>query len=173
MGQLHKQRSIYLQKRALKSVAFSIAVTAHNHCGYPRLKSTPPEVIYRYILNCIKEIWSCKDSHRNKTQAVSFCWDSYQEVTDWTDWQEKKSRAGIEGQEYLDLHNPSDWGNAIGPAVVKKGRYTRPIEAVSYDAFIEPIEDEDGEANLFYSWESEVITGDEDGEGPESNTPCF
>ena len=173
MGQIHKERSIYLKKRALKSTAFSYAVIAHNHSGYPRLNSTPPEVIYRYIFNCIQSITECKDSHRNKQQAILFCWDSYQDVTDWTDWQEKKSRFGIQGQEHLDLHVPSDWGNAIGPAVVKKGKYTRPIEAVSYDAFIEPIQDEDGEGNSFYSWESEVIASEVDGDGPESNTPCF
>lgn len=173
MGQIHKERSIYLQKCAIKSAAFRFAVTAHNHSGYPRLNSTPPEVIYRYILRCIKSITECKDSYRNKQQAISFCWDSYQEVTDWTCWQEKKSRVGVENQARLDLHVPSDWGNAIGPAVVKKGKYTRPIEAVSYDAFIEAIQDEDGEGNLFYSWESEVISDEVDEDGPESNTPCF
>ena len=194
MGLKHKDRSEYLKKRAAKSVAFTYAVTAHNHCSYMRLNNDPPEVLWDRIMTCVGRIKKSGDTTKRKADAIASCWASYGEVTTYNHFKALREAKGVKNAGKLDLSMPEDGGNAIGPAVQRGNTYVRPIEVLTrgtenilYGAIADEDEDSDYydaslSQNQQYSWEGEAIGDDElesyDDEGnrvlnPSANGPCF
>ena len=194
MGLKHKDRSEYLKKKAAKSVAFTYAVTAHNHCSYMRLKNDPPQVLYDRILNCVAKIKKSGDTTKRKADAIASCWASYSEVATYSHFKALRDAKGVANAKHLDCSMPEDGGNAIGPAVQRGNTYVRPIEVLTrgtenilYGSIADEGDDADFydsslRANQHYSWEGEAITDDElegyDEEGnrvlnPAANGPCF